>query len=214
MRAGPGGWGPVANKLSPARRSREIGRMKSWLMIVSLLGAATLGAGGDFLGSITPEERTAMGLQKLAPEELARLKAVVERYKSGEVAVVQQQAAAQVAAAETKLKEAEAQVTAPVTDKKKPGWLAALITLQKTRDKPDQADAFETRIAGDFDGWTGHTTFRLENGQVWQQNGGESYSGDRLNSPRVKIYPGAFSAYWMEVEGLRQRVKVRPIRLE
>lgn len=181
--------------------------MKIIILAGGLLVAAPLWAAADFLGTITPEERAAIGLEKLSPEEHARLEAAVQRYHRGEVAAIRR-------GADTKVAAAEAQATASVMDKKKPGWLSALITLQKTSDKPDQADAFETRIAGDFDGWTGHTTFRLENGQVWQQNGGESYSGDRLHAPQVKIYPGAFSAYWMEVEGLRQRVKVKPIRLE
>ncbi len=165
------------------------------------MAATPLWAGADFLGTITPEERTALGLKKLAPEELARPEAAVQRYHSGEVATLKPGAGKAT--------------TSPGSDKAgKPGWLAALITLQKTGDKPDKADAFETRLTGKFDGWTGHTSFKMENGQVWQQNGGENYSGDRLQSPRVKIYPGLLGVYWMEVDGVRQRVKVRPIRLE
>lgn len=171
--------------------------MKILILWGGLLVATPLWAGADFLGTITPEERTALGLQKLAPEELARLEAAVQRYHKAEIATVKPESAAILTG-----------------QPKKPGWLAALITLQKTGDKPDKADAFETRIAGEFEGWTGHTTFKLENGQVWQQSGGEIYSGDQLQAPRVNIYPGRLGVYWMEVEGVRQRVKVKPIRLE
>ena len=169
----------------------------------------------DFTKSLTPDELAATGLAKLSTNELARLKAVVERYKSGEIAVVQQQAEVKVAAAEAKAMEAETKgATAPSADKRKPSWLMALITLKKVEDKPDKAEAFDTRLEGDFKGWTGHTTFRLDNGQVWQQNGGDNYSGDLMHSPKARIYPGALGSYWMDIEGIRQRVKVKPIRLE
>lgn len=122
------------------------------------------------------EKRAAMGLQKLAPEELARLEAAVPRYHRAEITALNPVAGTAPAA--------------PAADKAgKPGWLPALITLQKTGDKPEKADAFETRIAGEFGGWSGHTSFKLLNGQIWQQTAGESYSGDRQVSPKAKIYP-------------------------
>lgn len=198
------------------------------LCFLALVVAAK--ADGDFTKTLAPDELAATGLGKLTADELAQLKAVVERYKSGEVAVVRQQAEQKVAATEAKAREAEQKaavaeartqevaaqsaIAVPPADKKKPGWLTALITLKRTEEKPDKAEAFETRIVGDFDGWSGHTTFKLENGQVWQQNGGDSYYGDLQHSPRVKIYPGVLGSYWMDVEGVRQRVKVKPIHLE
>ena len=69
------------------------------------LGLALAGwawAAGDFTRTMTPEERTAAGLDKLTEAELAQLKAVVERYKTGEVSEVKQEAEARVAAAEAK----------------------------------------------------------------------------------------------------------------
>ncbi|MBI2516046.1 MAG: hypothetical protein HYV95_03955 [Opitutae bacterium] len=202
---------------------------KLMTVLCFLVVAAVTRAEGGFTKTLTPDEQAAAGLNKLTAEELARLEAVVERYKSGEVAVVQQQAEQKVAVTEAKAKEAEQKAAiaeakvqevaakstaAAPAGKKKPGWLTALITLKQTEEKPDKAEAFETHIAGDFDGWSGNTTFKLENGQVWQQNGGDSYYGDRQHSPRVKIYPGLFGSYWMDVENVRQRVKVKPIHLE
>ncbi|MGH6628781.1 MAG: hypothetical protein ACREB3_03515, partial [Burkholderiales bacterium] len=218
---------PRAPRLGKARKSsgsqlqitlpRRVGSRKQSGMknLLTLAGLFTLTllvrADEDFTKSLTPDELAATGLAKLSTDELARLKAVVERYKSGEIAVVQQQAEVKVAAAEAKVREA---ATAPSADKRKPSWLMALITLKKVEDKPDKAEAFDTRIEGDFKGWTGHTTFKLDNGQVWQQNGDDSYYGDLMHSPKARIYPGALGSYWMDIEGIRQRVKVKPIRLE
>ena len=39
-------------------------------------------------------------------------------------------------------------------------------------------------------------------------------TGDRPVSPKVKIYPGMLGVYWMEVEHVGPRVKVKPVRIE
>jgi hypothetical protein len=95
-----------------------------------------------------------------------------------------------------------------------PGWLKALITLESTNAKPEKAEVFETRLQGRFKGWSGKTVFTLENGQRWQQvNPGEYSPVDEEDSPRIKIYPGSLGSYWLEVEGHRQRVRVKPVSL-
>ena len=89
--------------------------MKRYVLIGGLLALAALArADGDFLRSLPPDAFTAAGLQKLTPEELARLEKLVQQYKSGELAAMQQQAAAQVSAsrqeAEHKVAVAETKV--------------------------------------------------------------------------------------------------------
>jgi hypothetical protein len=146
---------------------------------------------------------------------LAQLKAAVERYKSGVVNETKKEAETRVAAAEEKARKAEARHAAEPTGEKKPSWLKALITLERTEASPDKADAFETRIRGQFTGWRGKTIFTLENGQRWQQANPGEYSPPRdEDSPRVKIYPGSLGSYWLEVEGHRQRVRVKPVSLQ
>lgn len=190
-----------------------------------LLAVVTAVHAQDFTQTMTAEERAAAGLDKLSPAELAKLKAVVERYKAGEVAVVQQQAKAQVAAHEAKAAEAEkkaavAEAKAKATEtneaekKQTPGWVTALVTLSKMASKPEKAQALESRLVGDFEGWDSRTVFKLENGQIWQQDGGRAYNGDKLHAPAVKIYPGTNNAYFMAVDGVPVRVKVKPIKLE
>lgn len=160
------------------------------LFVVLLLGSALLASAADgVLKSLPPERFTKAGLQKLTADELAELEQVIREAAAGQIAA------------------------AAVADKKSPGWLRALITLQETGDKPEGADAIESRLIGDYDGWTGRTQFKLENGQIWQQAAaGERFDAKRA-APRVKIYPGMLGVYWLEVEGVRERVKVRPVKL-
>lgn len=175
-----------------------------------LFAPAVRGAEGDFAKTLTPEEGKSAGLAKLSPEELARLETLVERYKSGQVVVATQKAV------ETVRKEEEIHRTEAVKSKKfLPDWVGALITLQRTGEKPGNAQALESRIKGDFDGWSDRTLFRLENGQQWTQMNKESYvCAPPLKSPKVKIFPAAFDGYWLEVEGVNQRCRVKPVKLE
>jgi hypothetical protein len=47
----------------------------------------------------------------------------------------------------------------------------------------------ESRIDGEFTGWSGETIFRLQNGQVWQQSS-YAYRYKYAYSPRVVIING------------------------
>ena len=181
--------------------------------------AGPVRAQDDFTQAISAEERAAAGLDKLSPAELARLKAIVERYKSGEIAVVQRAAEEKVAAVEqaaaTKVAAAEARAkeSAVDGDKREPGWLKALVTLQRVADKPEAQEALESRFATEFRGWRSNTVFTLENGQRWQVDGTEEYISPPQPAPKVRIRPGVLGAYWMEIEGVRPRVKVKPVKL-
>lgn len=187
--------------------------MKMLLLSAGLLWVtAVAAAAGDFTQNLTAEEIAATGLGKLSPAELARLKAVVERYKTGEVAVVREQAAAQVAAVEAKLQETEARVPA---EPKGPGWLKALVTLKRVEAKPETAVALEARLEGELRGFQGKRRFKLDNGQVWQMTESNYYSGPALKSPAVRIKPGMLGVFWLEIpEAGRLRVKVQPVSLE
>ena len=50
----------------------------------------------------------------------------------------------------------------------------------------DQTSEITSRIIGKFDGWTGDTLFRLENGQVWRQSG-NGFLKVSMNNPKVTI---------------------------
>jgi hypothetical protein len=195
--------------------------MRQLMTVLAFVCVAPVVCAQDFTKTMTPEERRAAGLERLTPEELARLKAAVERYKSGEVTAVAQAAEQKVEAvkqdAEKRVAAAEARVKAAPpqpSERSGPSWLRALVTLQKAEEQPDAQEALESRIAGDFKGWRRGTMFDLENGQRWQHVDGEDYVTPPTPSPRVTIKPGAFGTFWMQIEGVKPRVRVKPVRLE
>ncbi len=190
--------------------------MRRLLTILGLwLGAAAFAGAGDFTRGMTPDEQAQTGLAKLTPEELLRLKAVVERYKTGEVAVVRQEAEKTVAAAEAKVKQAEATAAAPEAKEagKKPGWFAALVTLRKTAEKPDKAEAMEGRLVGSLKTFNGRRSFELQDGQVWRMTETGWYRGPTLESPAVWITPGFLGVYWLQIREAPLLVKVQPVQL-
>lgn len=75
-------------------------------------------------------------------------------------------------------------------------------------------DHLEARLVGDFDGWSGNTVFRLDNGQVWQQT--KNYipdykPRDPVSQPRVTISRGFMGSYNLQVEGVKRIVQVKRI---
>ncbi len=189
--------------------------MRKLLLWIGLWAAgAGLVLAQDFTQTVTPEERAAAGLDKLSPAELAKLKALVERYKAGEVAVHEAKAAEaqqKAAVAEAKAQAAAAQSPDP---KKGPSWLAALITLEKTAKSPEANEEFRTRLKGKLESFSGKRSFTLDNGQVWQMVDGASWSGPDYENPEVTIKPGVFGVFWLRVPEASLRVKVKPLRLE
>jgi len=173
--------------------------MKSLVaVLLALCAAASAVAAEGFLKNLPADQFAAAGLNKLTAGELARLEQLIAEREAGA------KAAAEPAPAAPK---PEAKVAGP-------GWLRALVTLQETAEKPDAAEAIVTRLAGDYEGWSGKTLFQLENGQIWQQAGGGERIDDKRRAPAVKIYPGMMGAYWLEIEGVRERVKVKPVKLK
>lgn len=190
--------------------------MKRLLAFLCLFwGAAAFGQGGDFTKIMTPGEQAQAGLDKLTPEELARLKAVVERYKSGEVAEIRQEAEKKVAVAEARVKQAETgAVAAAGPAGKKPNWFTALVTLRKTADKPDKAEALEGRLAGSLKTFNGRRSFELQDGQVWRMIESGRYSGPTLEAPAVSITPGFMGIYWLQIREAPLLVKVQPVKID
>lgn len=71
----------------------------------------------------------------------------------------------------------------------------------------EQPVEIQSRIAGPFEGWSGRTVFRLENGQVWQQRGRGvlRFEADR---PPVVIKRNALGFHTMEVPAAGRSVLV------
>jgi hypothetical protein len=127
----------------------------------------------DIQQIMTPEEFKAAGLNKLSPEELAKLNAWLQGYR---------------------------QVTEQAAEKK--------ATARAERTK---LDVLVSRVDGTFDGLTGRTIIRLEDGTVWKQaNADDRYRSRNPDHPAAAVIHGMFG-YKMQIEGT-QPFYVDPVR--
>lgn len=132
---------------------------------------------------MSPEEFRAAGLDKLSPEELARLNAWLGR----KIDTVASEAAAQ---AKDKVEEENR------------GF------FHFGSDEPIVA-----RIQGEFRGFGRGRTYTLDNGQVWRQLDDASLVGARLDNPEVRINPSIMgNAWYLAVKGFNTRAKVERVK--
>ena len=116
-----------------------------------------------------------------------------------------------------KAKEAETKIVTggeSTADKKGPRWFSALLTLKKAEAKPEAEEAIESRLAGSIKNFSGRRSFTLENGQVWQMIEADSYAGPTYERPVVRVRPGLFGTFWLQIPEAAVRVKVKPVKLE
>jgi hypothetical protein len=94
-------------------------------------------------------------------------------------------------------------------------WLSSdrlrLIQALRAQMQERASDEFiESRIAGDFEGWSGDTIFKLDNGQVWQQDSSSVYVSVKVR-PRVTIYRSN-GRLVMQVDGVPRTVAVKRLK--
>ncbi len=68
-----------------------------------------------------------------------------------------------------------------------------------------------TRIQGDFDGWSGDTVFRLENGQVWRQRLRGRYYYKGSPNPEVRISRNIMGFYKLTVTETGKSIGVKVV---
>ena len=180
--------------------------MKQLILLGLFLAlAGSVCAADQFWQQLTPAERAAAGLDQLTPEQKAVLDQLAERYaKEGarhEVEVVKAKAKEEtVAAVRQAREEAKAEIKTEVRKQKiENAGLAAR----------DDDETIRTHIDGDFRGWSGNTTFKLANGQVWQQTDKEIRFFPKMTDPEVELVPSKWAGWKMQIvtEGLWVRVK-------
>lgn len=156
----------------------------------------------DFSRRLTPEERKASGLDRLSPEQIAVLDALVQRDRQksdGPVAV--QPAAASVAPA--------AAPAAPPEVENKPDQKRRLFGLPVK----EEMESITGTLVGEYRGWSGSTVFRLADGQVWvQSNTNDTFYVAPQQNPKVKIEKSKFGGYKLTVEGSSVWVRVRRLQ--
>jgi hypothetical protein len=178
----------------------EIDVMKNFLragFLVSLTAVAHAAEGG-FTRGLSPDDFRAAGLGKLTAQEIALLDALVERHRGGPQAGRVEAGAVLPGEAPPAVKSRE--VPAPKADRD-----AKVVVAPGTRI---EFAAVESRLTGAFTGWEPRGVFALENGQRWREANGTTYASPPLSAPKVRITPGALGTFWMEIEGVRVRVKV------
>ncbi len=65
----------------------------------------------------------------------------------------------------------------------------------------------DTQIKGAFKGCNGHSVYRLANGEAWKE-ARYTYSYHYAYSPQAKLWRDG-STYYLEVEGLKEKIEVR-----
>ncbi len=72
-------------------------------------------------------------------------------------------------------------------------------------------DSMESRAVGSFKRWQKKMKIKLENGQVWQVTSNNTMYY-KIENPKVKIEKGALGAFYMGIEGVNRRLKVKRIK--
>lgn len=145
-----------------------------------------------FSEQLSTEQRERLGIDRLTEEQRALLDALAERY-------AQQYSDHAIVRAKDRVR-AEVQAEAKLRNQQNAGLA--------TRGDDE---AFTTRIAGEFRGWEKGTTFKLQNGQVWQVEGNpDNRFFPKRTDAEVELRPaGAFGGWklYIQPEGLWVRVK-------
>lgn len=79
------------------------------------------------------------------------------------------------------------------------------------QSKSDREE-IHTAVAGEFNGWHGKTTFKLENGQVWKQIDKSIFYIPKRSNPDITIKPKILGSWSLSVDGYSRAVKVKRIK--
>ena len=69
-----------------------------------------------------------------------------------------------------------------------------------------------SNIIGEFKGFGGGTTLKLENGQTWQVESGELTGIKAMSNPKVTIRPGLIGGWRLQVDGYNSVAKVKRVQ--
>jgi len=82
---------------------------------------------------------------------------------------------------------------------------------ERTRVPVQTPDEIRATLPGPFRGWSGNTTLRLDNGQVWQTDNVAPFS-IHVQDPEIIIRRGSFGTYFAQVRGYGTRAKVKRLQ--
>lgn len=153
------------------------------LLLCAACGSALAQSGRPLEQEMTPEEFKAAGLDKLTPEELARLNAWLDRK------------------IDTETTRAAANAEQKVKDETR-GFFNF-----------GTKDPIVSTLQGEFRGFQAGRNYVLANGQEWEQVDNATLAGVRKTNPGVKITPSLVgNAWYMAIDGYNTRAKVRRVK--
>lgn len=138
---------------------------------------------GDLQQQMSAAEFKAAGLDKLSTDELAALNAWLQG----------------------KVREA---TTSAVEQAREEGRQEVIVKNRGFFDFGSK-EPIEARLEGEFRGFGKGRQYTLDNGQVWEQIDDASVAGVRRQAPAVKVTPGLLNVWYLQIEGLNTRAKVR-----
>lgn len=89
-------------------------------------------------------------------------------------------------------------------------FLAYESTEELSKASSENDSVIESRIDGEFSGWSGDTIFKLQNGQIWQQIE-YSYKYSYKYCPKVTIVKTS-TGWKMQVEGIDKTIRVKRLK--
>jgi hypothetical protein len=199
--------------------------IRHWIVLILVLvsqGTHSFGAEAASLRDVlTADEFRKAGLSKLTEEELAFLSSrLLGQLAAPEQKGTQSQASAagiapgSIEAVEKNVVRDASVMEAAVAVSKLPKGNAAFGHEEKLQAAVVKIQKVPTemrsRIVGPFEGWSGRTLFKLENGQVWQQAEAASFAM-YADSPLVIIRKGMLGVFYLNVEGHGSKVKVKRV---
>lgn len=200
-----------------------MGAMKRLMALFCVLAVTAWADVPGFWSQLTPDERKAAGIDQLTPEQQAALDQLAQRYTHEgarkEVEAVKAQAQAETTEAVKKAREeAKAERSEAIKQAKEEAKAEAKAAARKSKlanaglAARDDDEVIKTRILGKFTGWDGHTIFRLENGQVWQQSGPDLKYFPNLVDPEVELIPSSWAGWKLRIVSEGLWCKVRRVR--
>jgi hypothetical protein len=132
---------------------------------------------------MTPDEFKSAGLDKLSPEELARLNTWLGR----------------------KIETVASTATKAAKDK--------VVQENRGFFNFGSDEPIVARMSGEFRGFGKGREYTLDNGQLWRQTDGATLVGVKLDNPEVRINPSiAGNAWYLAVKGYNTRAKVERVK--
>jgi hypothetical protein len=166
-------------------------------------------AAAEFRGlerEMSPEDRVRTGVDRLSAEQRSALDAWL-----------QQRFAAESLAPAAPVSAPMAPTTAEPAAKADPAISAAAaraalsdVSQMGFSHYSGPREEFSARIVGSFNGWTGRTLFRLDNGQVWRQSQSDFYEST-VENPEVRLRPKAMGRWSLVLKYNNRGIRVRRV---